>query len=151
VYLFTDSNEWQNSSQLTVIKTRKMGWPYDSSRRLEVYLNASRLFSQTNYMIDIDVDLYLNAPVCEELIGDRVAAITSWFFKRPQEEWPYERDPNSAAFIDYGESGEAYYAGGYIAATTQEFINICEALTAMNRHDEAKGITAKWHDERLYI
>lgn len=64
----------------------------------------------------------------------------------PNKDFPYERNPKSAAYIPYGQ-GKVYVPGGINGGKTKEFLDFCKYCSENTHKDLAKRFVAIWHDE----
>lgn len=64
----------------------------------------------------------------------------------PPDEYPYDRNIHSNAFIPYG-IGKNYYQGGFYGGRTKEIILLSDWCKNRIHNDLSKGVIARHHDE----
>lgn len=62
------------------------------------------------------------------------------------DDYPYDRNPSSQAYIPYGQ-GEFYYQGGFYGGRTEEMLLMADFCRKQIRVDLTKGVIARFHDE----
>jgi histo-blood group ABO system transferase len=157
-FIFTDATEeslkdlLQSPYKDNIIITyqKRLGWPYDTLMRFAIYSNHKDLFAQTDYMFATDADMLFVGTEGDEILEDRVATNHPGFEKNMPlwgNEPPYDRNPQSTAYIPY-DQGTYYFAGGFYGGNTQEFIQMAHAITHNILTDlEQHNYIAVWHDE----
>lgn len=157
-FIFTDGapsdiEELVNSSyreKIVITHQKRLGWPYDTLMRFSIYNEHKDLFASTDYMFATDADMLFVGTEGDEILHDRVATQHPGFEKNKPlwgSETPYDRNPDSTAYIAEG-SGTHYFAGGFYGGSTTEFISMMNALTNNIITDlENHDYIAVWHDE----
>jgi hypothetical protein len=117
-------------------------FPYSIRDRHSYILRARRRI-RGEFVFFLDADMLFCGPVDDEIIGDGVSAvvhpcINDW------EDFTYERDPTSAAYIPYGE-GRSYYLGGVLGAPRATFLEFSAAVDELCRQDGDR--CPVWQDE----
>lgn len=143
--LFTD-HEVETSENVRVCQIDHEPWPMPTLKRYNYFVKEKEFISQFDYCFYFDVDMRIDNPVGDEVLGDLVA--TKHFYKtwETPEQFSYERNPKSLAYIPYGE-GKSYYAGGFNGGKTSNFIEMSEVIADRVNKDLDNGIVALWHDE----
>jgi histo-blood group ABO system transferase len=154
-FIFTDdtSNALLNApykDNIVIINQNRLGWPYDTLMRFSIYEQHKDLFAQTDYIFATDADMLFVGKEGDEILHSTVATQHPGFEKNKPlwgNEPPYDRNPNSTAFIPYDE-GTYYFAGGFYGGATQEFIKLISSITKNINDDlEKYNYIAIWHDE----
>jgi hypothetical protein len=78
-----------------------------------------------------------------------ISCVHPGYHNKPREVFPYEKRSESEAYVPTSE-GNFYYAGGLQGGRTAQILSAYSACEEMRRLDEAKGITAVWHDESYW-
>jgi hypothetical protein len=78
--------------------------------------------------------------------GGLVAGIHLGYYDWPADKLPYERNPESAAYVPYGV-GRRYVQGAINGGTAAAYLAMCRELAQSTRKDLDNGIVAKVHDE----
>ena len=82
----------------------------------------------------------------EESSNGLVGLIHPGGYDREVNEFTYDRNEKSTAYIPYGE-GRYYYAGGLNGGRTPAFLKMSETLRDNTEEDKRNGVMALWHDE----
>jgi len=150
-FVFTDSARIQPSENITVIFQKKLGWPYDTLLRYEMFLKIIPklecfdfvYFFNSNLKILEEIDDKEILPLGKEEI---VVCKHPGYFASSNLEYPYERNRKSTAYINYSD-GKHYFAGGLNGGRKNEYISLVKTLHEMIDIDLNKKIIARWHDE----
>uniref|UniRef100_A0A671V6G9 Globoside alpha-1,3-N-acetylgalactosaminyltransferase 1, like 4 n=1 Tax=Sparus aurata TaxID=8175 RepID=A0A671V6G9_SPAAU len=119
VYVFTDRTKdvpqvkMAAGRQLTVrsVPSSKR-WQEISARRMElIQLLIEEELHHTDYIFCLDVDSKFHGRWGSESLGGLVAVIHPGYYKDDRSRFPYERRPESRAYLAPGE-GDFYYCGG---------------------------------------
>ncbi|KAF4073408.1 hypothetical protein AMELA_G00258430 [Ameiurus melas] len=154
-YLFTDRPDevpmvtLGEGRQLTVIKTETSNrWQEISLRRMEMIekLIEKELTDKADYIFSLDVDSKFYAHWGAESLGDLVGALHAWFFGTSRKHFPYERRPESQAFIPF-EEGDYYYGGAVIGGRLDEVHKLAKTCRIQLDVDRANHIEAAWQEE----
>ncbi|RXN29591.1 globoside alpha-1,3-N-acetylgalactosaminyltransferase 1-like isoform X1 [Labeo rohita] len=154
-YLFTDQPQqvpevkMGEDHQLTVMVVPSSNrWQEISLRRMERLekLIESQLINEANYVFSLDVDTKFYGRWGAESLGRLVAAIHPWFYYTPREQFPYERRPESQAFIPHSE-GDFYYGGAMIGGLVKNVYQLVKTCREQLDIDAAKSIEAAWQEE----
>lgn len=150
-YIFTD-NESPSflRSNVKYIKKLKEEWPYDSLRRFKsIYENRDE-FKNLDYLFFCNANMKAVDYVNEEIIPkDDVkfsAVVHPGYYLDSVNTLPYERNPNSLAYIP-GGSGKHYYQGCFYGGRSDSFIEMCRVLSNNVEIDLERGIIASVNDE----
>lgn len=157
-FIFTDGTQSEladllNSpyeKRIVITHQKRLGWPNDTLMRFAVYNQHKDLFASTDYMFATDADMLFVGTEGDEILGNRVATQHPGFEKNKPlwgNEPPYDRNPQSTAYIAY-DKGTHYFAGGFYGGSTAEFITMAHIITSNILTDlEKHQYIAVWHDE----
>ena len=154
-YIFTDSKnlKYKDKENVHVIPHKKMGWPYDSMLRYNLFISQWKVLSQMDYLYFMNINM-----VFREIVGDEVLpqkrnnglmVLTHFGFARHNanpDTYSYDRNPKSTAYIPYGQ-GNVYAPGGFNGGTSKAFLKLSFECDKMIRQDLKNKIIAKWQDE----
>ncbi|RAX55999.1 hypothetical protein CCY97_01460 [Helicobacter sp. 10-6591] len=100
------------------------------------FFNANAVFLEEigEEFLPIEQDLVFVNGINDKLLGARV------------DDFTYERNPLSLAYIPYGV-GKYYVRGGVNGGKTQAYLELVEVLKERIEKDLSNGIIAQWHDE----
>lgn len=141
-FVFTDG-EIPQSDDIVQIHQMRLGWPFDTMMRFEVYAKHSDLLATQDYLFACDADMLFVDAVGDEILGERVATMHPGFVGL---RGSYERNPASLAYVRPDE-GKHYFAGGFLGGRAHEVLHIAKTASKNIRDDLNRGIIAEWHDE----
>ena len=154
-YLFTDQEVIPppfGKDPVRVLRQEDLGGYRNTLYRFHMFWKYREALSECDYLFFFNGDTVFKRPVAwEELLPSAEEGFLtglSWhiyFVKRP-DEFPYDRNPESAAYIPDGQ-GTYYYQGGLNGGRTAEYLALTEACMRMVEHDQEKGLVAKVNDE----
>ena len=152
-YLFTDDVNvvYHDKDNVHIVYHEKMGWPYDTMMRFDLFLSQKEKLSKLDYLYFLNINLVCKKPVGEEIIPDEshdgiMVCSHPGFYNKTPKEFTYDRNPESTAYIPEGE-GYHYAPGGFNGGTSKDFLKLCEVCSKNVHTDLDKGIIALWHDE----
>ncbi|MCI4394718.1 hypothetical protein PGIGA_G00171860 [Pangasianodon gigas] len=154
-YLFTDRPDkvpvvtLGEGRQLTVIKTASSNrWQEISLRRMEMIekLIEEELTNKADYIFSLDIDSKFYGHWGAESLGDLVGVLHAWYFRTSRKGFPYERRPESQAFIPL-EEGDYYYGGAVIGGHLDKVHKLAKTCRMQLEVDRANQIEAVWQEE----
>lgn len=94
----------------------------------------------------LDADMLFEGPVDEEIVADGVTVTVhpAMMPGTDPDKLTYERNPESAAYIPYGE-GSTYHPGGIVGAPRAHFFDLSREIDRMCREDG--DLCPVWQDE----
>lgn len=141
-FVYTDGH-LPAKSNTHVIFQQKLGWPYDTLMRFEMYLKSKDLLKGMDYVFACDADMLIVNPVGDEILSQRVGTLhPGYLYHRG----PYENRQSSTAYVAPHE-GKHYFAGAFYGGITSEFIRLCDTVLNLIKADFSRGLIAQWHDE----
>ncbi|XP_016340631.1 globoside alpha-1,3-N-acetylgalactosaminyltransferase 1-like [Sinocyclocheilus anshuiensis] len=154
-YVFTDLlelvpavklGEDHHLTVLTVASSNR--WQEISLRRMERLekLIERQLVNEADYVFSLDVDTKFYGRWGAETLGRLVGAIHPWYYKTHHDWFPYERRPESQAYIPYSE-GDYYYGGAVIGGLLKDVYQLAKTCKECLDIDAAKSIEAAWQEE----
>ncbi len=151
-FLFTDSKnfDFEDNENVVVINQKKLGWPYDTLMRFDMFLKAKEQLKEYDYMYFINGTMHPVAPIGEEIFPSEEQGIMvtchPGFYKCDRKTFSYDKNPKSSAYISDNE-GQYYFMGGFNGGISSAFLKLCEDINQKIKADLKKGIIALWHDE----
>ncbi|KAG1959198.1 globoside alpha-1,3-N-acetylgalactosaminyltransferase 1-like isoform X2 [Pimephales promelas] len=154
-YLFTDQPEavpevkMGENHHLIVRRVQSLDrWQDISMGRMEIIekLIRNELTNEADYIFCLDVDSKFYGRWGVESLGRLVSVIHPWFFDYPRDQFPYERRPESQAFIPAGE-GDYYYTAAAFGGSLADVHLLTKTCWEQLNIDIANSIEAIWHDE----
>jgi histo-blood group ABO system transferase len=141
-FVFTDQ-EFDPPEDVVRIEQPRLGWPYDTMMRYQVYLDHWPRLLKQDYLFACDADMLFVGDVGDEILGERVATLHPGFVGK---RGSYETNPLSKAYISKKE-GSCYFAGGFYGGERDSFFHILQTNIDHIQDDLKRGIVAVWHDE----
>ena len=152
-FVFTDAlsieHEKENPNIKRIFQTN-LGWPDNTLKRFHIFLKNEQMYDNLDYLYFFNSNLLVLKTITREMFlpekNNLMVTIHPGFLKCNKEEFTYERNKNSTAFIPKGE-GEYYVAGGLNGAKKDVFLKMMKELKHNIDEDEKNNIVACWHDE----
>lgn len=149
-FVFADGNI-PNSPDIVRIEQKRLGWPYDTMMRFEIYYKNREAFKDMDYLFALDADMKFVDTVGSEILSDLVGTQHPGYVNC---RGTYETNPTSLACVRPDE-GSIYFAGGFWGGSRESFLKTCNEANQRIHTDLKNGIVAVWHDEshlnRLFI
>ncbi|KAM4598214.1 globoside alpha-1,3-N-acetylgalactosaminyltransferase 1-like [Polymixia lowei] len=154
-YIFTDKPtevpkvKMATGRQLTVLPvTNSKRWQEISARRMELIqtLIETDLQHHTDYIFCLDVDSKFHGRWGTESLEELVAVIHPGYYTSQRNEFPYERRPESRAYVAPGE-GDFYYCGGAFGGALQDIHKLAKTCRINYEADTAHSLEAAWQEE----
>lgn len=168
-FVFTDSELpllGEETGKVTRVFQEKLGWPYDTLMRFDMFLKAKESLLKMNYLFFFNANMEIVQRIDRHELGleilhqsDVESQITQQnqptliAVKHPgfshisdNTQFTYERDPQSLAYIPIGE-GEHYVMGGLNGGIAKYYLNMAETLNERIHQDMNCQRIAVWHDE----
>ncbi len=147
-FVFTNG-QLEPADDIVTIYQDRLGWPYDTMMRFQIYLANESLLSTQDYIFSCDADTLFVGDVGDEFLGQRVAVQHSGFVNASGQyngKGTFDRNPNSKAYVKPNE-GRYYISGALYGGTKEEFLKIATTCSHNINEDLSQGIIALWHDE----
>lgn len=151
-FVFTDADSIfaEEKESVVKIKQKNLGWPGGTLMRFEMFRKIENDLKQFDFLFFFNSDMLLNDFVREEEILPHKEGLTALnhpnFYDKDNFAFPYERNPNSLAFIPFG-LGTYYYFGSLSGGKATEFLNMIKTLEEAILTDLSNGVIATWYDE----
>lgn len=142
-FVFTDREPLKYDNVLK-IDQKKLGWPYDTMMRFEIYYKQKNLLSKMDYIFSIDADSRFDDLINDEILGELVATEHPDYVGT---KGTYETNPISLAYIDAKKEGEKYFVGAFWGGSSKEFLKACKIISKKIKIDLANKHMPIWHDE----
>lgn len=141
-FVFTDGTI-PNAPDIIRIEQSRLGWPYDTMLRPEIYFKNRDKLQSMDYLFSMDADMRITGRVGNRILSDLVGTQhPGFYFTRGT----YETNPNSVAYVKNSE-GKFYFAGGFWGGSAKKFLQACKQISRNIRVDMNNGIMPLWHDE----
>ncbi len=153
-FLFSDSKfiDYLHNEKVNVIFQEKLGWPFDTLKRFEIFLKVEKQLASYDYIFFLNANMlfldYVNEDILPETHEYGLLGVQHPFFTwvTDPKDFPYERNNKSLASI-HKKQGSIYYMGGFNGGASQEYLKLIRILDKNINSDLIKNIIAKWHDE----
>jgi FkbM family methyltransferase len=149
-FIFTDSQfDNPDSDKFSIIKQEKLGWPYDTLDRFHMINKIKDQLQQVDYVYFCNANLIINKEINEEIFPEPknlVGVNHPGQYKLSNNEFTYDRNPESLAYIPLGV-GDHYYQGCFFGGTKDAFLEMSGKLQKNIDTDLSKNVIALWHDE----
>ena len=154
-FVFTDLDSvYGENSDRNIIRTHipHKEWPYNTLLRFEIFDNNKHLFEGCDYLLFFNANTIFTEKInLDEILpneedGFLVALSNNDVFDISPNEFTYDRNPDSLAYIPFGE-GERYYRGCFNGGRTSEFLTLIKICRERTDKDLQTNVIALWHDE----
>ena len=151
-YVFTDSEHifQEDSEHIEKIFQADLGWPDNTLMRFHFFESQSESLKKYDYLFFMNANcLFINEITSSEFLPtdkDFLFVNHPIFYNKSNLEYTYDRNPNSKAYIPFGE-GRDYVSGGVNGGKTKAFLELIVELKKSVDIDREAGVIALWHDE----
>ena len=150
-FVFTDSEEIEQSERIKVIKITNQPWPLITLLRFRTFLTVEEDLAQCDYIMFSNANIICDMDIKEEAFlpqGKDQIFVTAHpgYYGKSIIDFPYERNKNSLAYVPWN-CGNDYVIGAMFGGTNKGFLDLCRTLNYNIEEDLKKNIIAKWHDE----
>ncbi|KAM5298569.1 LOW QUALITY PROTEIN: putative glycosyltransferase 6 domain-containing protein 1 [Ctenodactylus gundi] len=121
-------------------------WLHPDLRRLQVLARhlVQHIGSEVDFLFSMAGNLIFQSDFGPETLGPSVAQLHAWCYFRPPrhaKDFPYERQPSSAAYIPFGQ-GDFYYGAAIVGGTPSWVLGLVETCLKGLAHDVQKGLNS---------
>lgn len=155
-FFFTDSKEFASDEKVSIIPQENLGWPLIACHRYKILNRVKEELKGYDYAFFFNGNMEFIKEIKENefLPTDEQGAIVASLHsmnKRTDnpDDFPYERNPNSSAYIAYGK-GEKYFHSGILGGKIEPFLNLLDICEQMTNEDLSKNIIPVFHDESVF-
>ncbi|MBD1433817.1 hypothetical protein H8B06_13350 [Sphingobacterium sp. DN00404] len=152
-FIFTDSEQAEKGYRIHRYFKNSEGFPSDSIKRFEMFLSIQEDLKYMDYVYFLNANMNFVQKVGKEILpvgfkSGLVGVLHPGYFQSGKEELPYERNPDSKAFIPNIEGHSYhYFMGGFNGGKTDDFLTMCLTCSNNIREDAKNNIVACFHDE----
>ena len=155
-YVMTDAEKIYDEENTNVHKYsyQPLKWPDSVMKKFETLLISKEDASEMDYLFHFNANMKFVAPIGDEILPSKengYLSVCPWvdFLGKNNNDFPYERNPESAAYIPYGD-GKYYFMAGLIGGRTKEYFEMCEICDAWAKQDVTNGVIPVCHDESIF-
>ncbi len=153
-FVFTDAAEIYGESNENVNKIfqEKLQFPGDTLMRFDMFNRSKHKLEKMDHLFFFNANIrFLKSILPDEMFptdeeNGLIGYLHSGFYDKKPEEFIFERNPVSTAYIPVGE-GTHYYQGCVIGGKTKPFMEMSRLLDIEIRKDLEKDFIAIWWDE----
>lgn len=153
-FIFTDTNKTLvgEDKNATKIFQEKLGWPFDTLMRFEMFLKIKEQLLGFDYVFFFNANMKFVGEVTPLDIlplkphENLTVFLHPGFYDKPRQKFTYDRNSKSLAYIPMDE-GKYYFMGSLNGGKTVNYLEMCEKLNNRIKQDLSKDVIALWHDE----
>ncbi|XP_020846202.1 N-acetyllactosaminide alpha-1,3-galactosyltransferase-like [Phascolarctos cinereus] len=123
-------------------------WQDISMMRMKIIWEhiVNHIQHEVDFLFCMDVDQVFENYFGVETLGESVAQLHPWFYKKNVNDFKYERRPFPTAFI-HNNTGDFYYHAAIFGGTPLQVLKLTQACDKGILQDKKNGIEAVWHEE----
>jgi len=144
--LFTNHDINPVTKNGKISKIEHEPFPIPTLMRYHYIDSEFEYLSEFDYCFYLDADMFIENKVDEEILSELVATLHPGFYNKNINNFSYDRNPSSTAFINFND-GSKYYAGGFQGGATKKYLEAVKFMKNNIDVDLSNGIIAEWHDE----
>lgn len=155
-YVFTDAEEVEfehENPRIHRTKQEAYQWPFGTLLRFSIFLQREENIKECDYLFFFNADAEFVKPITEDMIlprkelGEDIVVVRhAGQYDKSPEEFTYDRNPDSLAYIPQG-AGKIYVCGGVNGGTSEAYLRMCHTLADRIQDDLNRNVIALWHDE----
>ncbi|MDR1983083.1 MAG: hypothetical protein LBQ08_04805, partial [Holosporaceae bacterium] len=153
-FVFTDEDEKiGNHHNVTIYHTESLGnWVQNAMFRFQAFLDHQKDFEICDYVYFFNANILFKRKVhVKEFVptekdGYLLALAPTLYRGHHKDIWPYERRPESQAFIPYGQ-GNYYFQSAVFGGRFKEFATLCKTCYDWIQIDAKNNVIARIVDE----
>lgn len=151
-FVFTDSKKlpYATEKNVCLIPQKNLGWPDNTLQRFAMFVREEERFKDYDYTFFMNANMLCLEEVTEEdflpIKEDILVAVDAIAYGKNPDDFTYDRNPLSKAYIPFGE-GKYYVMGGLNGGKTAPYMKMVHELKDNVDEDTKNGVMAIWHDE----
>nr|XP_027791190.1 putative glycosyltransferase 6 domain-containing protein 1 [Marmota flaviventris] len=102
---------------------------------------VAHILEEADFLFSMTADLIFQDDFGVETLGTSVAQLHAWWYFRNTRNYPYERRPQSSAYIPFGQ-GDFFYSGSIIGGTPQRVLDFIRDYMEGVIHDLKIGLNS---------
>ena len=149
-FIWTDATDKKFPSNVNRIYQKQLEWPLITLKRFEMFMEQAEQLKDYDYIYFLNANMLPMHPVGDEILPTEEQGITvvmhPGYYKVSNNHLPYDRNPNSEAYIPLGQ-GKMYAMGGFNGGRAKAYLKLISDLNQVTEKDAQNQIMARWHDE----
>lgn len=151
-FVYTDSKKlpYATEKNVCIIPQENLGWPDNTLQRFAMFVREEERFKDYDYTFFMNANMLCLEEVTEEdflpIKENLLVAVDAIAYGRKPDDFTYDRNPLSTAYIPFGE-GKYYVMGGLNGGKTGPYLQMVHELKNNVDEDARNGVMALWHDE----
>lgn len=148
-FVFTDGNLESQANNVNIIYQESLGWPHNTLMRFDMFKRIIDQLKEFDYIYFFNANIIFLEPIRQEFLPEKeglLAVIHPGFYKNDRENYVYETNPESTAYIGDNE-GEYYFMGGVNGGRSKDYIELIINIAQQIDDDLKNNLIAIWHDE----
>lgn len=146
VFVLTDAATIDGVDDVCILPWEKLDWPLPTLLRYRAFCQYAKALAEVDVLLYTDADMLFVGPVDVRDATELIAVRHPGYVDTVASELPYERRAVSTAFVPHGQ-GDAYFCGGVQGGRSTAYLAAANVIDRAIAEDQAKGVTAVWHDE----
>lgn len=149
-FIITDSDfECSKQKNVHVVLRERKGWPLDCLLRPQYSFELEKELQKLDYVYFFNANMSIYSEVNEEIFPDEsglVGVEHACFTHRNNNQFTYDRNPLSLAYIPQGE-GTIYYQACLWGGKSSSFIELSKTISEWTSTDLNNNVEPVWLDE----
>ena len=150
-FVFTDAQSIydENCDRVHKIYQKTLGWPYNTLMRFNMFKGIEEKLKEFDYIFFLNANMLFVDYVGEEILPKEEGLLVAKhpaFYDKDVDEYPYDRNEKSLAYIPYGQ-GDVYVQGAFNGGKSRDFLQLINELDKNINIDLDNDVIALWHDE----
>lgn len=146
VFVLSDAEELDLPGDVRLLPWGRMEWPLPTLLRYRAFLKYAGPLETADVLLYTDADMLFVDDVDIRSAKGLIAVRHPGYVNSVASDLPYERRRSSMACVERGAE-RAYFCGGVQGGRTHRFLEAAATIDAAIAEDQARNITAAWHDE----
>ena len=152
-FVFTDQGDLCHKENVHIVYIPHQEWPYNTLMRFEFFLKEKKELESFDFIYFFNANMKCNRIINEQEIlpdiekGEKlIVAIHPLYKNTKSRHCPFERNPNSKAYIPYKQECK-YIMGSLNGGEAKAYLSLIAELAYDTKIDLERGIVARVHDE----
>jgi FkbM family methyltransferase len=150
-FVFTDGCIAHESHERVMrIEQPRLGWPHDTLKRFHMFSRVAGDLAAFDFVFFFNANCEFRQTVNDAVLPTEEEGLVvvrhPGFFDKIPDDFTYDRNPASRAYIPFGR-GRYYVCGGVNGGRSSAYCQLIHDLREAVDEDERNGVMAVWHDE----